>query len=117
MPVDQTRQSWKPGDSWEKAIDDIKYARGLAKELGGPERVKRQHDGGRYTVRERIEKMVDPGSFMEAGPMVGAAEFDEDGNHIRRQPTQHPQGSSPVHPAARHTVRHPVHSACRGRGA
>ena len=24
--------------------------------------------------------MVDPGSFMEAGPMVGAAEFDEDGN-------------------------------------
>ena len=80
MPVDLTRQNWKPGDNWEKAIEDIKYVRGLAKELGGPERVKRQHDGGRYTVRERIEKMVDPGSFMEAGPMVGAAEFDEDGN-------------------------------------
>ncbi len=80
MPVDQTRKSWKPGDPWEKAIEDIHYVRGLAKELGGPERVKRQHDGGRHTVRERIHKMVDPGSFMEAGPMVGAAEFDEDGN-------------------------------------
>ena len=80
MPVDPNRKSWKPGDGWEKAIDDIKYVRGLARELGGPERVKRQHDGGRYTVRERIEKMADPGSFLEAGPMVGAAEFDEDGN-------------------------------------
>ena len=68
MPVDLSRKSWKPGDDWDKAIEDIKYVRGLAKELGGPERVKRQHDGGRYTVRERIEKMVDPGSFLEAGP-------------------------------------------------
>ena len=80
MPVDMNRKNWKPGDSWEKAIDDIHYVRSLAKELGGPDRVKRQHDGGRYTVRERIDKMVDPGSFMEAGPMVGAAEFDADGN-------------------------------------
>ena len=80
MPVDMNRKNWKPGDSWEKAIEDIHYVRSLARELGGPERVKRQHDGGRYTVRERIEKMVDPGSFMEAGPMVGAAEFDPDGN-------------------------------------
>ncbi|MCY4653057.1 MAG: propionyl-CoA carboxylase, partial [Dehalococcoidia bacterium] len=80
MPVDMNRENWKPGDGWEKAIEDIHYVRSLAKELGGPERVKRQHDGGRYTVRERIEKMVDAGSFMEAGPMVGAAEFDPDGN-------------------------------------
>ena len=80
MPVDMNRKNWKPGDSWEKAIDDIHYVRRLAKDLGGPERVKRQHDGGRYTVRERIDKIVDPGSFMEAGPMVGAAEFDADGN-------------------------------------
>ena len=52
----------------EKAIDDIRYVRALAKELGGPERVKRQHDGGRYTVRERIEKMVDKGSFLGSRP-------------------------------------------------
>ena len=86
MPVDRTRESWKPGMSWEKAVEDIEYIRGLGREMGGPERVERQHRGGRYTVRERIEKMVDAGSFIEAGPMVGAAEFDEKGNLIEFSP-------------------------------
>ena len=86
MPVDRTRESWKPGMSWEKAVEDIEYIRGLGREMGGPERVERQHLGGRYTVRERIEKMVDAGSFIESGPMVGAAEFDEEGNLIEFSP-------------------------------
>ena len=79
MPVDQTRESWKPGMDFDTAVDEIDYIRSLAEEMGGPERIKRQHDGGRYTIRERIEKMLDPGSFMEAGPLVGAAEY-VDGN-------------------------------------
>jgi acetyl-CoA carboxylase carboxyltransferase component len=65
---------------WERAIEDIAYIGDLAKEMGGPERTERQHKGGRYTIRERIKKMVDPGSFIEAGPMVGAAEYDDEGN-------------------------------------
>ncbi|MDP6070552.1 MAG: carboxyl transferase domain-containing protein [SAR202 cluster bacterium] len=80
MPIDLTRESWKPGMPWEKAVDDINYIHELAKEMGGQERIDRQHNGGRYTIRERIDKMVDPGSFMESGPMVGAAEFDAEGN-------------------------------------
>ncbi len=80
MPIDPDRASWKPGMSWEQAVEDIEYIRRLGQEMGGPERIERQHRGGRYTVRERIEKMVDPGSFVEAGPLVGAAEFDDDGN-------------------------------------
>ncbi len=80
MPIDPNRESWKPGMPWEKAIEDIEYIRGLGREMGGPERIERQHRGGRYTVRERIEKMIDPGTFVESGPMVGAAEFDAEGN-------------------------------------
>ena len=80
MPIDPNRESWKPGMAWEHAIDDIGYLRGLAAEMGGAERVARQHAGGRYTVRERIAKLVDDGSFVEAGPLVGAAEYDENGN-------------------------------------
>ncbi len=80
MPVDPRRESWKPGMSFESAVEEIAYIRGLAEGMGGPERIKRQHDGGRYTIRERIEKMLDPGSFIEAGPMVGAADYDADGN-------------------------------------
>jgi len=80
MPIDPKREIWKPGMDWEHSIDDIDYIRGLGQEMGGPERIERQHKGGRYTIRERIEKMADPGSFVEAGPMVGAAEYDDNGN-------------------------------------
>lgn len=32
---------------------------------GGPDRIARQHDQGKYTARERIDRLVDPGTFME----------------------------------------------------
>ncbi|MFN0145360.1 MAG: acyl-CoA carboxylase subunit beta [Dehalococcoidia bacterium] len=80
MPIDPKRESWKPGMPFDVAVEEIEYIKGLAAEMGGPERVKRQHDGGRYTIRERIEKFVDTGSFIEAGPLVGAAEYDGEGN-------------------------------------
>jgi acetyl-CoA carboxylase carboxyltransferase component len=31
----------------------------MAKRMGGADKVKRQHDGGRLTVRERIDRLVD----------------------------------------------------------
>jgi propionyl-CoA carboxylase beta chain len=37
----------------------------LSKKGGGENRVKRQHAQGKYTARERIEKLLDPGSFIE----------------------------------------------------
>ena len=80
MPIDHDREYWKPGMPWDKALEDIEYVKELASEMGGLDRIERQHSGGRYTVRERIEKILDSGSFLEAGPMVGAAEFDDDGN-------------------------------------
>ena len=80
MPADQTRESWKPGQDWEGAIEEIEYIKSLAREMGGPERIERQHRGGRDTIRERIDKFLDPGSFFEAGPLVGAYEYDGDGN-------------------------------------
>ncbi len=66
--------------SWEQAVEEIRYLRQLAAELGGPERIARQHEGGRYTVRERIDKMVDPGSFVEMGALMGAATYDDEGD-------------------------------------
>ena len=96
MPIDKKRESWKPGMAWERAIEDMKYVRGLAAEMGGSERVARQHGGGRYTVRERIDKMVDSGSFVEAGPMVGAAEFDENGNIIEFTPGAYVMGLAEI---------------------
>lgn len=32
---------------------------------GGPARIEKQHAQGKYTARERIERLIDPGSFLE----------------------------------------------------
>jgi len=37
---------------------------------GGIERIKKQHDQGKYTARERINKLLDPGSFLEFDKFV-----------------------------------------------
>jgi acetyl-CoA carboxylase carboxyltransferase component len=62
--------------SWQSEMDELRRRESLAEELGGPERVKRQHAGGRMTIRERIAKLVDPGSFHEVGKIAGRATYD-----------------------------------------
>ena len=38
--------------------------------LGGEERIKKQHDLGKYTARERIQKLLDPDTFIEFDKFV-----------------------------------------------
>jgi len=40
--------------SWQPELDELKRRQEMAHEMGGADKVKRQHDGGRLTVRERI---------------------------------------------------------------
>src|SRR2546429_211609 len=65
------------GMDWQKEMDELRRREELAEQLGGPERVKRQHDGGRYTIRERIAKLVDASTFHELGKIAGRATYDE----------------------------------------
>ncbi len=46
-------------------IERIQELTRLAESGGGPERLKRQREGGRMTARERIDCLLDPGSFVE----------------------------------------------------
>lgn len=48
--------------------------------MGGVDKVKRQHDQGRLTVRERIDKLIDKGSFHEIGAVSGVGEYDSSGD-------------------------------------
>ncbi len=61
--------------SWQPEADEIQRRRELALQLGGAERVGRQHDEGKLTVRERIARLVDPGSFQEVGQLTGAGVY------------------------------------------
>lgn len=47
--------------------------------MGGADKVKRQRDQGRLTVRERIDKVLDPKTFHEVGAISGIAEYNEAG--------------------------------------
>jgi len=47
--------------------EELEERRARALAMGGPERVKRLHESGRQTARERIDQLVDPGSWHELG--------------------------------------------------
>lgn len=64
--------------SWQREVDEIARRRAFAEGLGGEEAVRRQREAGRLTVRERIEKLVDPGSFRELRALAGKATYDKD---------------------------------------
>src|SRR5260221_4192054 len=54
-------------------MDPIKHLEDLERraELGGGEdRLKKQHDAGKMTARERIDFLFDPGTFLEADKLV-----------------------------------------------
>ena len=62
--------------SWQPELDELRRRQAMTKEMGGADKVKRQHDGGRLTVRERIERLVDKDSFREIGSIAGKADYD-----------------------------------------
>ena len=62
--------------SWEPEVKEINLRRQMALKLGGEERVERHHKQGKLTVRERIDKLTEPGSFQEVGQLAGAATWE-----------------------------------------
>jgi acetyl-CoA carboxylase carboxyltransferase component len=66
--------------SWQPEIDELRRREELARRMGGPDKIKGQHDGGKLTVRERLSRLLDAGSFHEIGAIAGKAEYDERGN-------------------------------------
>jgi len=46
-------------------LEELAHRNEEALQGGGPERIKRQHDSGKFTARERVDLLLDPGSFVE----------------------------------------------------
>ena len=70
----------KPGSESnivEDLVEELYLRREAALEMGGPEAIERQHKAGRLTIRERISKLTDDGSFREIGTLAGSAEYDD----------------------------------------
>jgi len=80
--------------SWKSEVEEIARRRALAQEMGGKENVERHHRAGKLTARERIERLVDQGSFREHGALTGRAVYDQEGNLVDFTPANVVIGSA-----------------------
>ena len=70
----------KPGsesNTVDGLVEELYLRREAALEMGGRSAIERQHKAGRLTIRERISKLTDDGSFREIGTLAGSAEYDD----------------------------------------
>ncbi|MGB1821367.1 MAG: methylmalonyl-CoA carboxyltransferase, partial [Ilumatobacteraceae bacterium] len=73
--------------TWEPELEELHQRERLAEQLGGADKVERQHHFGKLTIRERIDQVVDEGSFWEMGKAAGVATYDDEGNLIEFMPS------------------------------
>lgn len=85
-----------PTPVWQPELEELARRREYAEGLGGPEAVARHKEGGRYTVRERIARCVDPGSFQEVGKLAGRGEYDEHNRLKKVTPAPYVMGLASV---------------------
>jgi methylmalonyl-CoA decarboxylase subunit alpha len=52
---------------FNEELKELSDRRVRALEMGGADKVKKQHDRGKLTARERIDRLLDPNSFLEVG--------------------------------------------------
>jgi acetyl/propionyl-CoA carboxylase alpha subunit/acetyl-CoA carboxylase carboxyltransferase component len=83
-------------DSWAPVMEDVAALQAIAHARlspGSPDPgVVRQRSRGKLTCRERIDLMLDPGSFHEVGSLAGFASYREDGGIADFTPANHVGG-------------------------
>src|SRR3972149_2633970 len=54
----------------EDRLKELRRRNAEAEQGGGPERIPRQHEAGKLTARERLDRLLDEGSFVELDRFV-----------------------------------------------
>ncbi|HMF83375.1 MAG TPA: carboxyl transferase domain-containing protein [Acidimicrobiia bacterium] len=57
---------------WSDLLKDLQQRRDTARAMGGSDRLDRQRRGGRLDARARVERLLDPDTFVELGTLVGS---------------------------------------------
>src|SRR6201996_8410008 len=73
-----------PGHPHAASLAELERRHALAEEAGGAERRERQHRAGKLSARERVELLLDPGTFEETDKFVThrATDFGMDKQRI-----------------------------------
>src|ERR687897_608812 len=78
-------------------VDDLHERRAKAKLGGGQEKIALQHERGKLTARERIDLLVDEGTFVELG-IHGRPHFSQRSMKGKEAPAARP--TSPASPTS-----------------
>lgn len=73
--------------TWKGEVEELRRRRKLAEQMGGAEKVARQHGRGKLDARARIKGLVDPGSFREIGKIAGKGHYGENGELLDLAPS------------------------------
>ena len=78
--------------SWESEVRELERRRHLAQQQGGKEGIAKQHARGRLTIRERIDQVLDEGSFREHGRATASPVYDDDDQLVEYVPANYVVG-------------------------
>src|SRR5215469_3163881 len=83
-------------DSWAQMLADVRTLQTIAEQRFAPDSkdpgVVRQRGRGKLTCRERIDLLVDRGSFRDVGSLAGFADYDQEGRVSGFTPANHVGG-------------------------
>ena len=79
IPATEPEEPGPPGEepppeilpeSVQERIEELRKRRAASQEPGGKDGTRKQHERGKHTARERIDLLMDPGSFSETDPFA-----------------------------------------------
>jgi len=83
-------------DTWAPLLADVQALQAIARRRFAPDSkdpgVIRQRSRGKLTCRERIDLLLDAGSFREVGSLAGFADYDDEGRVAGFTPANHVGG-------------------------
>jgi acetyl/propionyl-CoA carboxylase alpha subunit/acetyl-CoA carboxylase carboxyltransferase component len=87
-------------ETWTPMLEKVAALQAIAHERLAPGSreagVVRQRNRNKLTCRERIDLLLDPGSFREVGSLAGFASFDDDGEIAAFTPASHVGGQGRI---------------------
>lgn len=68
----------------QSALDELKRRQGIAQAMGGEERIAKHRKRGHLTARERLDKLLDPGSWQEIGALQQFTTEEGEEYHVNK---------------------------------
>ena len=69
-------------NNWALELAELRKRTRLSHKMGGADKLSRQKSRGKLNARERLDGLVDSGTFREIGTLAGTAEYDAQGEML-----------------------------------